>query len=331
MAVPKTITGFIDAIINEEPVIASGRNDGPFEDDKQALPVFYAIQICRMLKHFSADRVEDNQIPGLQQQLSQLHSTIKDSMKFRTISGPQSTQQRDIGAEKLRTQATTFVREVSPLVITLLAMPGALLLDAEKRLDRTKATLERLNEQVHEIDKNVSDSRSLIAEVRETAANATVTSFKNHFSDVANTERECAQRWFIATICSIGFATIVGIAFIIISAFTKHAKSLDPTSAQDIVVRLIVVSILYLAIIWSMRNYRAHKHLAAVNDHRSRALEVFPIMLESVGGDQASRNSLLVEACSCIYGANVTGFLGPDENVGSNPLVDAARSLLAKS
>jgi hypothetical protein len=93
--------------------------------------------------------------------------------------------------------------------------------------------------------------------------------------------------------------------------------------------RLVVVSIGYFLLGWAGRNYRAHRHLHVVNTHRWNALETFGAFVKQTD-DKAIKDAVLLEATHCVFGASVTGYLGPDENTPLPPGADLLKSLTQK-
>ncbi|HKQ48684.1 MAG TPA: hypothetical protein VJZ71_11495 [Phycisphaerae bacterium] len=99
--------------------------------------------------------------------------------------------------------------------------------------------------------------------------------------------------------------------------------------AHMLVSKIVILSVLYLSVFWALRNHRAHRHLAVVNRHRANALSTFKTFVE--GSDkQEIRDAVLLEATRCVFGQAVSGYLGPEENTPSPPLIDSMRSVIQK-
>jgi hypothetical protein len=67
----------------------------------------------------------------------------------------------------------------------------------------------------------------------------------------------------------------------------------------------------------STKNFLNHKHNAIVNKHRQNALMTHSALVEA-SGDQGVRDAVLLQASSCIFSPQSTGYASSNENDVSN-------------
>ena len=99
--------------------------------------------------------------------------------------------------------------------------------------------------------------------------------------------------------------------------FMKESKNY----IQWIVTRIAVISVIYGAALWSAKNYKINRHLFVVNQHRSSALRTFEAFIVA-SSDEETKNAILLEATHCIFAHSNTGFLGKDEELPANRIIE---------
>ena len=87
----------------------------------------------------------------------------------------------------------------------------------------------------------------------------------------------------------------------------------DEASTHDIVtetlIRLLILSLLYFGMVWSSKNYLAHRHNVVVNKHRANALKTFQSFVEGAEGDSQTKNAVLIQATTAVFSPQKSGFL----------------------
>jgi hypothetical protein len=100
-------------------------------------------------------------------------------------------------------------------------------------------------------------------------------------------------------------------------AADQSGKPLDvpvPALVQSALQRLFVLSLLYYAIVFSVRNFSAARHNMVVNLHRRNALIAFEAFVDSASADQQTKNAVLLQATKAIFDAQPSGFLKNDND-----------------
>jgi hypothetical protein len=75
------------------------------------------------------------------------------------------------------------------------------------------------------------------------------------------------------------------------------------------------------------KNYRTHRHLVVVNQHRQSALRTFEAFIKAASGDDQTKNAVLLEATRCIFAPANTGYLGGEEENPSNRIIEIFKTV----
>lgn len=103
-------------------------------------------------------------------------------------------------------------------------------------------------------------------------------------------------------------------------------------SIQLAISKLIVFSILYFALIWGSRNYRAHRHNAVVNQHRQNALSTFQAFVDSAEDDKATKDAVLLRSTETIFSPHISGYLTKESEKQNTPqILEIFRNAMGKS
>lgn len=70
-----------------------------------------------------------------------------------------------------------------------------------------------------------------------------------------------------------------------------------------------LVSVFYMFLNRSIKNYTAEKHLEVINFHRKNALATFEAFAEAAGSNPHTRDQVLLAATNAIFDANQSGYL----------------------
>ena len=70
-----------------------------------------------------------------------------------------------------------------------------------------------------------------------------------------------------------------------------------------------VVSVFYMLLNRSIKNYTAEKHLEVVNLHRKNALATFEAFAEASGNNPHTRDQVLLASTNAIFDVNQSGYL----------------------
>ena len=135
------------------------------------------------------------------------------------------------------------------------------------------------------------------------------TSISDHvrfFDNQAKEHRESARRWLTGTICmAIGFIFTVIVLWFLIKPTGDQLTAI----LQNFFTKGFVISVFYMLLNRSIKNYTAEKHLEVVNLHRKNALATFEAFAEASGNNPHTRDQVLLASTNAIFDANQSGYL----------------------
>ena len=81
-------------------------------------------------------------------------------------------------------------------------------------------------------------------------------------------------------------------------------------------------------LLWSSRNYKAHRHNNVINRHRANALSTFKVFVDSSKDDIATKNALLLKSAEAIFSPAITGYLTKEpDNQGTPQILEIVRNI----
>ena len=96
-------------------------------------------------------------------------------------------------------------------------------------------------------------------------------------------------------------------------------------TVQLALAKVIAFSILFSAVLWAGRIYRAHRHNYVVNKHRQNALSTFEAFAKA-SEDTPTKNAVLLQATQCIFSPQSTGYLPQEKEAeGSTQILEIIR------
>jgi hypothetical protein len=90
---------------------------------------------------------------------------------------------------------------------------------------------------------------------------------------------------------------------------------------QVTVAKIVILSILLSAAIWTGRVYKAHRHNFIINRHRRNALSTFQAFAAGASDDIQTKNAVLLQATTCVFGPQNTGYIGQDKESEGYPQI----------
>ncbi|MEH6649633.1 MAG: hypothetical protein V7707_06320 [Motiliproteus sp.] len=187
-----------------------------------------------------------------------------------------------------------------------------------QRLDSdARATLQSITDKTElfsgQMEKHEVDAQRVLTEIRSVAAEEGVTQQAAHFRAESEMHDTKADEWMDRT---IKFAWALG-GFAVISLFIHKIPLIAPETTYD-TIQLALSKILIFAVIsymlfLSAKNFLSHKHNSIVNKHRQNALMTHKALVEA-SGDSGIRDAVMVQAASCIFSPQATGYISGDSS-----------------
>ena len=295
------------------------------------LPYFERInKLFRALKEYS---LEDIPLGRLREVATMASTIAADYDKIKAFT-PQQANAYDLRAR--------IIQEVSDKYENVFNSVGLVLSYCIQQKAGTETTQEQLRkilkettderEQFRETLRQTNKERDEVLEsLRSAAAEAGVSQHASYFKLEAEMHGRTAKWWLIGTIA----AGLVAFSLVVYSIYYYSRVDIQQISlsqsVQLAVAKLIAFSLLYFALVWSSRNYRAHRHNYVVNKHRQNALSTFQAFVKAAGEDTATKNAVLLRSTEAIFSPVVTGYLIKEpEPQGTSQIIEIVRGALDK-
>jgi len=191
------------------------------------------------------------------------------------------------------------------------------------------AGLERISERIRQADALLAEMEKMRDSAKQAVQEQAVSRYAVYFQQDADTHRMAGYGWLFVTIVLFAVTAVLIWHEFVHASLTAFQAFSAPQSIQFAVGRVIFVSLLLSAVIWSGRMYRAHRHNQIVSGHRSNALKTFEVFIRSAL-DQQTKNAVLLQTTKCIFSQQVSGYLTNEpEAVGSPQILEIIRGIAA--
>ena len=179
--------------------------------------------------------------------------------------------------------------------------------DAAKTLNTEVDRLQKQGDQAQEIlSKSQEEFNNLNSQVKEVLAKESVSEFAEIFDAQANRHKWAAYGWLGSTILlSIGFGWVF---YWLVEVLKLEGTEEWVEVLKNIFAKGFFLSLIYLVLNRSIKNYTAHRHLEVINRHRQNALETFERFVSSAA-HQETKEEVLLAATNAIFDANQSGYL----------------------
>lgn len=171
--------------------------------------------------------------------------------------------------------------------------------------------LQKIGDEGHQNEEKRQESFDQIyVQLQNQLAEKPISQYKEIFANQAKKHRYVAWGWLVVTgILAGGFAIIFWELLTDIGTVANQINQLS-TILSNLFVRGFYISLIFLLLNRTIKNYTAEKHLDIINTHRQNALETFEAFADASGtGD--TREQVLLAATKTIFDANQTGYLSP--------------------
>jgi hypothetical protein len=258
----------------------------------------------------------------------QLHSStkknaavLKQIAEF-TLAGQENPEnQRNALLENAGTQYDQFLTAFMPYIpyLTLQsAQVQDLITESKKLVEDVRA---EAKEFVTFMEERRTETESIVKSAQDAAAKIGVAHFATKFKEIAASHASASKIW-LGVSAGLGLGT-AGVALAFLEWLPISGGFGEAATLQQIVTKLVVISVMYFAAIWSSKNYRSHRHLFVVNTHRQNALMTFETFVKAAGDeDKETKNAVLLEATRCIFTPSVCGYLGGDQETPSSSIIE---------
>lgn len=200
--------------------------------------------------------------------------------------------------------------------------------------ERFNAEANRLQKHSDQAEQNEAkrqdDFNQLRGQLEDTLAEESVSKYEKIFEEQANKHQWAAYGWLGTTA-----ALLVGFGWVFYWLFdvlriggTEWVEVL-----QNIFTKGFLLSLIYLVLNRSIKNYTAQKHLEVTNRHRQNALRTFQAFHSAAGENQEIQDAVLLAATNAIFDANQSGYLSTRMrgNENTSPIQQVIRAVMPRS
>ena len=262
------------------------------------------FDMLNQFKLLPARLLPDNIIQQIISTLQPLKATL-DQIRSFSIEQGNPPGGRDTLVAQFRGQADAFFGAAHLYIPYLAYQKG----DVQKNINELTRSVEQASELVvgakQEIKAQQEEIGNIIVAAREAAASVGVAHFSADFSTEATEREGTAKNWLVAT----GILALVTLLIAFGVAFIPIDKDATPSQiAQLFTSKIVILGLMFTATIWCGRLYKATKHQATINKHRSNALRTFQAFTKAAS-DDAARNAVLMETTKSIFAITPSGYL----------------------
>lgn len=194
-----------------------------------------------------------------------------------------------------------------------------------QRLDSdARSTLQAIEDKSDKLAEKLSrhekDASAVLGEIRRVAAEEGVTKQASHFNAEYNLHVEEAKKW---QVYAVRLSVALGV-FAFISLFIHKIPYLKPENTYDAVQlsisKFLIFFVMAYMLFLSAKNFLNHKHNAIINKHRQNALMTHSALVEA-SGNEGVRDAVLLQAASCIFSPQSTGYASSDVDISNQKSV----------
>jgi len=292
------------------------------------LPVFE--RVLKLFHSLYTSNLDNVPYTALNQLKNQTQDALNQFNQIRAFSPRQHSQNpigvRDNLVNQLRDKYDAYFQIISP-VIAYSIRKGTDFEALEKKAQEIVNSIENFkNEQLEKQKQITSEMESVLQKVRQAAAEVGVAQHATHFKDEAVEHNEKSKKWLYSTIAMAIFTIVWGFLAIFIIKASDNASNAQ--ILQFTIGKLIVLSSLYYALVWSAKNYNAHRHNYVINKHRQNCLNTFETFVKATGNDAETKNAVLLQATQSIFSSQPSGYVHKDSEAESpNKFIEIMRSV----
>lgn len=263
-------------------------------------------RIFSIAKHLSLlpiDQLTDDAANDIKTKLDQVNAQLKAIDTFK-IEQQNPGPARDSIVNQIHVVADQFYASASQWVPFLAYQKG----EVAKNIEQLTAAVnegKRIADSARkDIEAKSREIDNIITQAREASASAGAAVFTSAFLNEAKEQNTSARQWLIAAAC---FA-IVTLATAILMWWLPESNLTPGELTQKFGTKVAILVVLFTVTVWCGRTYRALRHQASVNKHRSLSLQTFQAFT-AAAADVGTKDAVLMETTRAIFAVGATGFL----------------------
>ena len=185
--------------------------------------------------------------------------------------------------------------------------------DFQRLETEARAHVQRISDLENEFNANLQkkheESKSILEDIRRTAAEQGVSQQAIYFKEESDIHKDLAKKWLKWVIVSACILLI----YTILTTFAHKLPCLVSQKPYDMIQlalsKMLIFAVLSYILYFSVKNYMASNHNTVVNKHRQNALLTFNALVDAAR-DSANHDIVLTNVSACIFSPQLTGYIG---------------------
>ena len=274
-----------------------------FEAAKPDLELVFSL--ARHLSTLPIEIVPDGPAQAFATSLDAANKSIQLMRDFTLEGSANPTQRREGIVAQIKNNAENLLAATQGWIAFLAYQKG----DVQRNIESLSTAVTTAKGLIDSANIEATRARKeldgIIAAAREASAIVGVAHFTSDFLGQATLLNEQAGTWLK---WSGGLAIATG--FVAVASFLVPipAGASNAVIIQFMTSKLVLLGVMLGATTWCGRNYRALKHQASVNTHRTNALKSFQAFVKATA-DEGTRNAVLLETTRSIFAIAPSGYL----------------------
>ena len=240
-------------------------------------------------------------------QFQQITERINDIEEFSVRSGDPASLRDEI-INQLQSDTQNALNAIGQW-LPLLALRAGEIENWTAKMKETSADMTRMLQDAEQsADTGKKNIDAAVEAARAAAGEAGAAEFTHEFRNEAGAMEERGKRWLWPTSIFAGLALCLSLWFVIESALFPQFPGTFAETIYRLGGRLIAISVLFYAAVWSGRVALANMHLASINKHRAVSIQTLRAFHQAAD-DPAAKDAVVLEAARAVYENVPTGYV----------------------
>ncbi|MXX75212.1 MAG: hypothetical protein F4Y77_07390 [Holophagales bacterium] len=281
-------------------------------DFGEYVPLFeLVLRLFRELHAADLSTLPDSQIEQLQDATNRIAGDFGKIKAFEPKDVSSPADQRDHLAQTLKGTHEAVFQTVSWAV----AYASSRSVDLRRVQREAKALVAEIDvlkmDTVSQLQEFQQNATAIVNNIREAAGEVGVGQRASQFRDQAEQYATAKKTWLRASVgvAALAIALAAGNVGYLLSKLAETEISAG-RAIELAVAKVLLFSVLYYALVWVVRTYRAASHNEVVNRHRENALRTFETFV-AAATDEQTKQAVLLRATECVFGHQTSGFSEP--------------------
>ena len=273
------------------------------------------LKLFNDLKGVNLDDIPDERIQQLLNIANGATGTFENIQKFKSIQ-PDAVNYRNNLIQQVKSQYNDQFTHIA-FVLAYAFSKGT---DFEKIEGEAKATVSRVEEDGKKVEAASKQMDEILKEARKAAGEIGVAKYAEIFKKEADSHKNKALGWLIATAALAGITVFFGFKSALY--YIDVVKDMNtPQAIQIGLSKLIILAVLYFGLVWAGKIYKAQQHNYVVNQHRNNALNTFTTFVKAAEGDDQTKSAILIQTTQAIFSPQHSGFTAHERELSASPQV----------